>query len=47
MSKKLRYIKQDKLPQLWNVFIGNMLFVDYRPERLLRLSLHRFGHDGY
>ncbi|MCF0168202.1 MAG: exopolysaccharide biosynthesis polyprenyl glycosylphosphotransferase [Bacteroidales bacterium] len=33
VGKFLRSHHLDELPQLWNVFLGNMAFIGYRPER--------------
>ena len=39
IGKFLRTHHLDELPQLWNVFIGDMAFVGYRPERQYYIDL--------
>lgn len=46
-GKFLREHHLDELPQLWNVFIGDMAFVGYRPERKYFIDLIMEENSDY
>lgn len=46
-GKFLREHHLDELPQLWNVFIGDMAFVGYRPERKYFIDLIMQENSDY